>query len=125
MPMSLDELKKILADEEKALRDKYAKKLAAAKKRERTAKTREAKKFRAVENHGKYLLAGFVLAEAKRKADDTLLKRCLATLTKDREREALKHLIASVSSASTGDGKQSSTVAPSSKPLPPPANPQK
>lgn len=93
---SLVELKKKLAEEEKALKAKYAEKLAAAKKRERRAESIEAKKVRAIENHGKYLLAGFVLADMKKSKNVDTLKKCLATLTKERDKIAVQTLIDSM-----------------------------
>lgn len=97
---NLEEIKRRIEEERKALKEKHAALLAAAHKREQKAKGREAKKQRAIENHGKYVFAGYVLAELKKKCDAAPLRACLATLTNDKEKEALKHLIASVSSAS-------------------------
>ena len=94
---SLVELKKKLAEEEKALKAKYAEKLEAAKKRERRAATLEAKKLRKQEDHAKYLLAGFVLAEAKKSKNVDMLRKCLATLTREHDKEAVQALIDSLS----------------------------
>lgn len=93
---TLLELKQKLAEEEKALKAKYAEKLKAAKKRERRAETLEAKKLRAQENHAKYLLAGYVLAEAKKSKNVDLLKKCLGTLTKERDKIAMQALLDSL-----------------------------
>lgn len=120
---SLIELKKKLAEEEKALKAKYAEKLEAAKKRERRAATLEAKKLRAQENHAKYLLSGFILAEAKKSKNVDILKKCLATLTTDRDKRDMIALIDSLTAPEAG--KPSVTVSPSSKPQPKTEAPQK
>lgn len=95
--LTLDELKMKMEAEQKAIKDKYAEKLAAAHKREQKAKAREMKKIRAIENHGKYVLAGYMLAEFKKKGSLSTLKACLASLTNEREKEAIQYLISSLS----------------------------
>lgn len=123
MGNSLVELRKKLAEEEKALKAKYAEKLEAAKKRERRAKTLEAKKLRAQEDHAKYILAGYVLADIKKTKNVDLLKKCLATITTDRGKIAMKALIDSLTSP-VGNV-SSGQVAPSSTPQPKSEAPQK
>lgn len=118
---SLVELRKKLAEEEKALKAKYAEKLEAAKKRERRAKTLEAKKLRAQEDHAKYILAGYVLADIKKTKNVDLLKKCLATITTDRGKIAMKALIDSLTEAAEPSAK----VSQSSKPQPKTEAPQK
>lgn len=120
---SLIELKKKLAAEEKALKAKYAEKLEAAKKRERRAATLEAKKLRAQESHAKYLLAGFVLAEAKKSKNIDMLKKCLVTLTTDRDKRDMQALIDSLISPEAAVS--SRPVSPSLKPQPKTEAPQK
>lgn len=94
---SLIELKKKLAEEEKALKARYAEKIEAAKKRQRRVESLEAKKLRTQENHAKFLLAGFVLADIKKSKNTDTLRKCLATLTKDKDKEAMQALIDSLS----------------------------
>lgn len=120
---SLVELKKKLAEEEKALKAKYAEKLEAAKKRERRAATLEAKKLRKQEDHAKYLLAGFVLAEAKKSKNVDMLRKCLATLTREHDKDAMKALIDSLTAPVAAES--SRPVSPSSKPQPKTEVPQK
>jgi vacuolar-type H+-ATPase subunit I/STV1 len=96
MAETLEQIKKRLAEEEKALREKYASKLAAARKREARERAIEAKKLRATENHGKFILAGFVLAEAKKTKNLDLLNRCLSAAKTDRDKAAIKALIDSL-----------------------------
>lgn len=120
---SLIELKKKLAEEEKALKAKYAEKLEAAKKRERRAATLEAKKLRKQEDHAKYLLAGFVLAEAKKSKNVDMLKKCLGTLTREHDKEAMQALIDSLTAPVAAGS--SAPVSPSSKPQPKTEAPQK
>ena len=104
MAESLLELKKKLAAEEKALKDRYADKIAAAKKRERRIETLEAKKRRKLEDHGKYMLAGIVLADMKKKKDASLLTGFLKTLTRQNDIDAIQALIDSISGGGTKSG---------------------
>jgi hypothetical protein len=120
---TLLELKQKLAEEEKALKEKYAEKLAAAKKREQRAETLEAKKRRKLEDHGKYMLAGIVLADMKHKKDASLLTGFLKTLTRKNDIDAIQSLIDLVLKPEAAV--QSSKVSPSSKPLPKTEAPQK
>lgn len=93
MAETLLDLKKKLAAEEKALKEKYAEKLAAARKRERRVETLEAQKRRKVENHGKMMLAGMVLADMKKTKKVDMLENFLTTLTKQNDRDAIQLLI--------------------------------
>lgn len=122
MAETLEALRKRLADEEKALRARFAEKLAAARKREARAAAAAAKKRRAVENHGKYILAGFVLSQAKAAGSMAVLAECLKATKTDRDRAAVQALIDSVSS--TGGSAPSAQVSPSSKPQPKKEGPQ-
>jgi cell division septum initiation protein DivIVA len=90
---TIEELKKRLAEEEKALKAKYAAKMEILKKRKQRFKNLEAKKLRAQENHAKYLLAGYVLAEAKKSKNIDMLINCLATLKTDRDKMDMQVLI--------------------------------
>lgn len=93
---SLVELKKKLAEEEKALKAKYAEKMAVLKKREQRAATLESKRLRAQENHAKYIFAGYLIAEAKKSKNVDMLKKCLASLTAERDKIAVQTLIDSI-----------------------------
>jgi lipopolysaccharide biosynthesis glycosyltransferase len=120
---TLLELKQKLAEEEKALKAKYAEKLAAAKKREQRAETLEAKKRRKLEDHGKYMLAGIVLADMKKKKDASLLTGFLKTLTRKNDIDAIQALIDLVLKPEAAES--SRPVSPSSKPQPKTEAPQK
>lgn len=120
---TLLELKQKLAEEEKALKAKYAEKLKAAKKREQRAETLEAKKRRKLEDHGKYMLAGIVLADMKKKKDAALLTGFLKTLTRKNDIDAIQALIDLVLKPEVAV--QSSKVSQSSKPQPKTEAPQK
>lgn len=96
MPKSLKELKAELAAEEKKVKERYAEKMKKAKELERVEALRQAKRKRALENHGKYLLAGWIVAEAKRTKNIELLKNCLASLKDERDVLAVKALIDSL-----------------------------
>lgn len=96
MPKSLKELKAELAAEEKKVKERFAEKMKKAKELERVEALRQAKRKRALENHGKYLLAGWIVAEAKRTKNIELLKNCLASLKDERDVLAVKALIDSL-----------------------------
>jgi hypothetical protein len=96
MPKSLKELKAELAAEEKKVKERFAEKMKKAKELERAEALRQAKRKRALENHGKYLLAGWIVAEAKRTKNIELLKNCLASLKDERDVLAVKALIDSL-----------------------------
>lgn len=96
MAETLVDLRKKLAEEEKELKKKYELKIKQVKEKERLAAAREAKKLRAQENHAKYLLAGYVIAEAKRTKTHELLNKCLASLFTDRDKADMNALIQSL-----------------------------
>jgi len=96
MPKSLKELKAELAAEEKKVKERFAEKMKKAMELERAEALRQAKRKRALENHGKYLLAGWIVAEAKRTKNIELLKNCLASLKDERDVLAVKALIDSL-----------------------------
>lgn len=96
MPKSLKELKAELAAEEKKVKERFAEKMKKAKELERVEALRQAKRKRTLENHGKYLLAGWIVAEAKRTKNTELLKNCLASLKDERDVLAVKALIDSL-----------------------------
>lgn len=97
--LAVTEVREKLAREQKALKEKYAERLAVAKKRDQRVINLEAKKLRAKENHAKYLLAGFLIAEMKESKNISILKKCLATLTKERDIEDMKALIETVTNS--------------------------
>lgn len=96
MPKSLKELKAELAAEEKKVKERYAEKMKKAKELERAEALREAKRKRTLENRGKFLLAGWIVAEAKRTKNIEQLKNCLASLKNERDILAVKALIDSL-----------------------------
>ncbi len=85
----IDELKA----EEQRLRDAYAEKVKKAKEREKEQAVRLAKKKRPLENRGKFLLAGWILAEAKKSKKVDMLHKCMDSMKESRDKEAIQALI--------------------------------
>jgi len=113
---AMEELKKRLAEEEKALKAKYAEKMEILKKRKQRVENLEAQKKRKQENHLKILIGGYILAQIKNTKKTEILTKILEETTRKTDKELIENFINSLTAPEAG--KPSVTVAPSSK-LPP------
>lgn len=93
--MTKEEIKEALDKEIQDLKKKYNKKLDQIKAKERRAATVEAEKRRKRENHAKYLLAGFILAEMNKNNADCkrIAEKCLSSLKEERDIADFKLLL--------------------------------
>jgi citrate lyase beta subunit len=96
MAETLADLRKRLAEEEKALKAKYLEKFEQAKKREGRVNALEAKRLRKQENHIKTLLGGFMLAQMKKSKKVDALETLLKETTREQDIKSLKALIDSL-----------------------------
>lgn len=120
---AMEELKKRLAEEEKALKAKYAEKMEILKKRKQRVENLEAQKKRKQENHLKFLIGGYILAQIKNTKKTEILTKILEETTRKTDKELIENFINSLTAPEAG--KPSVTVSPSSKPQPKTEAPQK
>jgi septum formation inhibitor MinC len=113
---AMEELKKKLAEEEKSLKAKYAAKMEIIKKRKQRVENIEAQKKRKQENHLKFLIGGYILAQIKNTKKTEILTKILEETTRKTDKELIENFMNSLTAPEAG--KPSSTVSPSSK-LPP------
>lgn len=96
MAETLADLRKRLAEEEKALKAKYSEKFEQAKKREGRVNALEAKRTRKQIDHAKMILAGYLIADMKKLKKVDTLETLLKTLTRENDKLAVKALIESI-----------------------------
>lgn len=113
---AMEELKKRLAEEEKALKAKYAEKMEILKKRKQRVENLEAQKKRKQENHLKFLIGGYILAQIKNTKKTEILTKILEETTRKTDKELIENFINSLTAPEAAVS--SWPVAPSSK-LPP------
>ena len=120
---AMEELKKRLAEEEKALKAKYAAKLEILKKRKQQVENIEAQKKRKQENHLKFLIGGYILAQIKNTKKTEILTKILEETTRKTDKELIENFMNSLTAPVAAVS--SRPVAPSSKPQPKMEAPQK
>jgi len=78
---------------EASLDKEYGEKLAQAEARAKVEKAKKTAKARKMVDHAKFVLAGFILAECRRKKNTKIIEEAIAGTKKDTDKKSLQNLL--------------------------------